>query len=654
VWLNAQNSTEMSERLRQFQSAYLSSPIDTSACILIRQSAPIDLHLLKNFVEVLTVPKGSPVRRLSDDGEWSVVKSSEKLHVLYLASTVDKVSAEAGLMTESIVTASQKRADGSPTLWMMFAARAAGTNANILFDSGASHDYVSTTFAKLTGILVSPSLQKVRLGSDQEVAPDGEATIYVQIGSFHKLVKCLVMNLLFEVDMILGDSFMTKYDCILHYGRKCLMILKETHYCTKTPPMHRNPPEESDAVPNVLSASQLKWAFRRGERVFLASLKLLEPETAAPESTSPSVQPDYPASEKPWVSNLIGEFSKVFQDPLPDGLPPMRKDVHSIPTEPGHPPPFWQMYRLSPLEYREFEKQITAFLKAGILESPYGAHVLFVPKPNGRGLQLCVDYRALNAITIKNRCTTPSIDDLLDAVSGSKYFTSLDLTSGYHRILISEENRPKTAFRTPFGHFQFKVLIEGLANAPTTFQTAMNSIFYPYLRKFVVVYLDDILIYSWTDEEHKAHVRLVLNVLKREKFYVRKAKSTFAAEKIKFLGHIVNSEGFRPDPQKVEVVQNWPVPKNVHEVRSFLGLANYFCKLISHYSEVAAPLTNLTKKSHVWAWTGKCQDAFEKLKHLLTEAPLLRTLDVSKTYRVVMDASDIGLGGVLLHEGHPI
>jgi hypothetical protein len=161
VWLNAQNFTEMSERLRQFHSAYLSSPTDTSACVLIRQSAPVDMLLLKNFVEVLTMPKGSHVRRLFDTGEWSVIKNPEKVRVLYLASTVDKVSAEARHMTERILAASQKRADGSPALRMMFAARAAGTNANILFDSGASHNYVTTTFAKLTGISVSPSLQKV-------------------------------------------------------------------------------------------------------------------------------------------------------------------------------------------------------------------------------------------------------------------------------------------------------------------------------------------------------------------------------------------------------------------------------------------------------------------------------------------------------------
>jgi len=154
--------------------------------------------------------------------------------------------------------------------------------------------------------------------------------------------------------------------------------------------------------------------------------------------------------------------------------------------------------------------------------------VLFVPKPNGRGLRLCVDYRALNSITVKNRCTIPRIDDLLDAVSGSQYFTSLDLTSGYHQILISEDDRPKTAFRTPFGHFQFTVLIEGLTNAPATFQTVMNSIFAPYIRKFVVVYIDDILIFSRTEAEHQAHLRLVLEILQREKFFVIAAKSSFA------------------------------------------------------------------------------------------------------------------------------
>jgi hypothetical protein len=217
--------------------------------------------------------------------------------------------------------------------------------------------------------------------------------------------------------------------------------------------------------------------------------------------------------------------------------------------------------------------------------------------------------------------------------------------------LISEEDRPKAAFGTPFGHFQFKVLIEGLRNAPATFQTVMNSILHPYIRKFVVVYIDDILIFSKTEAEHQAQVRLVLKVLKREKFYVCKAKSSFAQKEIKYLGYIVNEKGIRPDPKKIEAVQTWPVPKNVYDVKLFLGLVNYFRQFIEYYSEIAVPLTNLTKKSHPWVWTGRCQDAFELLKQKLTEAPLLRTPDESLPYEVVTDASNLGLGGVLLQEG---
>jgi hypothetical protein len=273
---------------------------------------------------------------------------------------------------------------------------------------------------------------------------------------------------------------------------------------------------------------------------------------------------------------------------------------------------------------------------------------------NGRGLRQCVDYRALNSITVKNCCTIPRIDDLLDAVAGSQYFTSLDLTSGYHQILISEEDWPKTAFRTPFGHFQFEVLIEGLTNAPATFQTVMNSIFHPYIRKFVVVYIDDILIFPRTEAEHKAHVRLVLEMLRREKFYVCKAKSSFAKKEIKYLGHIVDKQEIRPDPKKVEAIQTWPVPKNVHDVRSFLGLINYCRKFIDHYSEIAVPLTNQTRKANAWAWTGRCQHAFELLKQKLTEAPLLCTSNEKLPYKVVTDAFDLRFGAKLLQEGHPV
>ena len=627
VWLNTNNARDLSERVRHFHSAFQENPVSTSGCVLVRDSVPLVLPLLKDFRVVLTVPKGGLVRQLQSDNTWSVVRSPEKLRVLYLAPVVDKVSAEAGFLTGRILAAARKTSVQDKLPRMMFSGKAAAAKANILFDSGASVNFVSAKFAKQTGITVSPTAQTVRLANDK-VSSDilGEAVVYVQLGAFHKPVKCFVMNLLYEVDIILGDAFMTRYDCVLHYSKNCVMIQKgKRHITVNSPALPRSRSVDDESNSTLLSYAQVKRAVKRGARVFLATLKPLEDRNPAQSETpTPSehsvqpVQPNNPvSSEKKWVADLLSEFSDVFQDPLPVGLPPVRAEGHSIPTEPGHPPTFRQMYRLSPLEYRELEKQVTVFLKAGILElsqSPYGAPVLFVPKPNGRGLRLCVDYRALHSMTVKNRCTIPRIDDLLDAVSGSQYFTSLDLTSGYHQILISEDDRPKTAFRTPFGHFQFKVLIEGLTNAPATFQTVMNSIFAPFIKKFVVVYLDDILIFSRTEAEHQAHVRLVLEVLQREKFFVSQSKSSFAQEEIQYLGHIVNSQGIRPDPKKVSAVQSWPVPKNVHDVRSFLGLVNYFRKFIDQYSSIAVPLTNLTKKTVIWDWTGRCQDASEKLK----------------------------------------
>jgi hypothetical protein len=311
--------------------------------------------------------------------------------------------------------------------------------------------------------------------------------------------------MLYEVDLILGEAFMLKHNCILHYGKGCIMIQNgKRHMTVNSPALPRvQIAVEEETSDYVLFASQSKRMARKGARVFLAVIRPVEPNSDPPVVASVAalssvptlfVQPDQPAglpgSEVPWVSNLLSEFSEVLQDPLPAGLPPERLEEHSIPTEPGHSPSFRSMYRLSPFEYRELEKQVTNFLKDGILEvsqSPYGAPVLFVPKPNGQGLRLCFDYRALNSI--KNRCTIPRIDDWLDAVAGNEYFTSLDLTLGYRQILISEEDRPKTAFRTPSGHFQFKVLIEGLTNAPATFQTVMNSIYHPYIKNFVVVYI---------------------------------------------------------------------------------------------------------------------------------------------------------------------
>jgi hypothetical protein len=227
------------------------------------------------------------------------------------------------------------------------------------------------------------------------------------------------------------------------------MIRKgKRHMTINSPALPRNKlPVDNEKSDSVLSALQVKQSARKGARVFLAVIRHVESDsvppvvasvaTLSPDEPTTFVQPDKPAgppeSEVPWVFDLSSEFFKVFWDPLPPGLPPERSEGHSISTEPGHPPPFRSIYRLSPLEYRELKKQVSKFLKDGILEvsqSPYGAPFLFVPKPNGRGLRLCVDYKASNSITVKNRCTIPRIDDLLDAVAESSYFTSFEFDIG--------------------------------------------------------------------------------------------------------------------------------------------------------------------------------------------------------------------------------
>jgi len=243
------------------------------------------------------------------------------------------------------------------------------------------------------------------------------------------------------------------------------------------------------------------------------------------------------------LKSVVLKYKDVFPDEIPGGLPPDRGVGHSIPTIPGEQPPWKGMYRLSPLEHEEVVKQITQLLKNGWIEpsvSPYGAPILFVAKKGG-GLRMCVDYRALNKITIKNRYPLPRIDDLFDCLQGAKYFTSIDLAQGYHQIRIPPEDVPKTAFRTPIGHFQYKVLSFGLTNAPATFQTAMNRMLSPYLRNFVLVYLDDILIYSKTMEEHEKHVALVLEALRKQKYYANIKKCHFGTENLKYLGHVVSS-----------------------------------------------------------------------------------------------------------------
>ncbi|GMP22048.1 hypothetical protein CsSME_00000233 [Camellia sinensis var. sinensis] len=284
------------------------------------------------------------------------------------------------------------------------------------------------------------------------------------------------------------------------------------------------------------------------------------------------------------------------------------------------------------------------------LTSPWGAPVLFVKKKDGT-LCLCIDYRELNKVTIKNKYPLPRIDDLFDQLQGSQVFSKIDLRSGYHQLKVKAEDVEKTAFRTRYGHFEFLVMPFGVTNAPAAFMDLMNRIFKTYLDEFVVVFIDDILIYSKDRLEHEHHLRTVLQILRERKQFAKLKKCEFWLDEVIFLGHVVNKEGISVDPQKIEAIVNWPTPTNVTEVRSFMGLAGYYRRFVKDFSKLAVPLTQLTRKGQPFEWNSERESAFHELKTRLTTAPILTLPSGTENFVIFSDASYKGLGCVLMQNG---
>ena len=325
------------------------------------------------------------------------------------------------------------------------------------------------------------------------------------------------------------------------------------------------------------------------------------------------------------------------------------------------PPPSRPPFRLAKPEQEELQEQLEELLCKGFIQpstSPYGAPVFFVKKADGK-LRMVCDWRQLNKITTKVQACLPSIEDLFDTVKGSKFFSKLYLKSGYNQVRINPPDIPKTAINTPFGHYEFSVMGFGLTNAPATFMALMNDVLRPFLRRCVVVFLDDILVFSQTWQEHLQHLEAVLKALAENELYCNPGKCTLGATEIKYLGHLLTGELLSPDPEKLQTVKDWSVPKTVSDVRRFLGFANYFRRFIKFFSAISRPLEELTGKYAQFSWTDKCQAAFDKLRAVLISAPVLRLPDVGRPFRVVTDASEIAVAGVLMQqdnegEWHPI
>ncbi|KAJ9531318.1 hypothetical protein QJQ45_006759 [Haematococcus lacustris] len=476
-------------------------------------------------------------------------------------------------------------------------------------------------------------------------------------------------------DVLLGDDWLFANKAILSYEGKTLSLSaagktavtlpcpavaapKYVGQCSAVRPTPAFLINALKAKPELISATQASRWLLKGGRAVVALVMTEGSASASPGTPSDKDDPHIPAAIKAELQTLLDEYSDVFK-PLTD-TPPERPVGHTIPLVPDARPPVTPMYRLSKPEQEELKRQIQDYLSKGMIEpssSPYAAPILFVQKKSGE-LRMCIDYRQLNKLTLRDQYPLPRIDDLFDRLSGCSVFSSLDLQAGYHQIRITPEDVPKTAFRTPEGHFQFKVLSFGLTNAPATFQRVMNDAFAPVLGKCALVYLDDILVMSKSLPEHLQHLRLVFDLLRKNKLYAKMSKCEFMQLTLRFLGHVISAGAISVDPDKVRAIVDWPVPSSLTQLQSFLGAANFVRKFVHNFSAISAPLTDLCGKlsaTFPWhSWPDHERHAFYELKAAVANVPMLRLPDHTQPFQVYCDASLQGVGAVLMQDGYPL
>jgi hypothetical protein len=352
---------------------------------------------------------------------------------------------------------------------------------------------------------------------------------------------------------------------------------------------------------------------------------------------------------------VVNEFPDVFPEEFL-GMPPDRDIEFVIELKPGTTPIYKTPYRMATPELAELKEHIKELLEKGFIcpsSSPSGAPMIFVPKKDGTQ-RLCMDYHAMNEVTIKNKYPLPRIDDLFDELRGACVFSKIDLRSGYHQLKIRECDIPKTTFISRYGLYKYTVMSFGLTNAVAYFMYLMNMVFMEYLDKFVVVFIDDILVYSRSEEEHEEHLCLALQKLREHRLYAKLSKCEFWIKKVAFLGQVISKGGISVDPSKVQNVLSWNAPTSVGDIQSFLRLARYYRRFIEGFSKISKPMTELLEKDKKFEWTSTCEASFQEMMKQLTTAPILVMPNIEKSFSIYCDASGQGLGCVLMQDGHVV
>lgn len=587
---------------------------------------------------------------------------------------------------------------------VQFRGTVASAPCSILVDSGASRDFISQE--KVEKLQLQTTAVDTPFGvsmADGRTVNSGRMVrgADIMIGPLALKRDLYVLNMT-GLEIILGKPFLFDYNPNLDWMNNSMDLVQGGSMFSLNPNGDHHESKFGDAR---TTHAEMTEAVASGERCFATyvTLEVPQPEednhqqftlelnngstcyvVVAPVlDVSDTGQLDASALEQlltptmsdttqlsPESSTKIMNFIRKHPDVATESEAPSKpREVegelvyHTITETPGSRPPFKQPYRMSSTEIKELKKMLDEMLAKGFIRpssSAYGAPVMFVPKPDGT-LRMVLDYRDLNSQTVKDRYPLPRDHDLFDQLqmNGARFLSSLDLLYGYWQVLIHPDDIHKTAIRTPLGSYEYVVMPMGLTNAPATFQRMMESVLRPFLTDFCMVYLDDIIVYSRTEEEHVEHIITILKALHEHGLKIKPKKCELFRTKIKFLGHIIDvSDGevqLKPDPAKVETIATWIEPTNNTELQSFIGAVNYYSKMIVNYAEMAAPLMSIMAKkwnqeSKAEYWTSAHSEAFEKLKKALMTEPVLTLPMPDKPFIVQTDASNIALGGVLMQE----
>ena len=523
-----------------------------------------------------------------------------------------------------------------------------------LLDSGASGPgFINPAFVERCGLSLAPSANTVQLADGTIVPAAGQVavdfTLAPTTGAAIPFRSVFTATPLESYDVILGVGWLEAHDVNVGWRSRSLEVRTPGRASRHIRPLHIFSDLAAPEQLATISAKALRKALKKGT-LETAYAVLIRP---APEA----VDPGGPPESKPKVNTsdsdaaaLVAEFIDVFPDKLPAELPPMRGVEHGIELKPGsRPPPARPLRQQSSKDaavINEFLQKGVAAGQLRVSHSPYGSMLVIVKKKDGTP-RVCVDYRALNDLTIKNKYPLPLMDELFDRVHGSRFFSTIDLRDGFYQIRLAEGDIEKTAFRTAFGSYEYTVLPMGLCNAPGTFMQLMNDTFRDLLNRSVLCFLDDILIFSKTREEHLAHIREVLERLRKHKLYGKLSKCVFMSDEVGFLGHRLGANGLAVAPDKISAVRDWPAPRNAHDVRSFLGLAGFYRKFVKDFSKLALPMTELTHEKCPWTWGAVQKESFEALKASLCSAPVLLIPDPSLPYTLNTDACNYAIGATL-------